>query len=687
MGVIDNFNLHRSNLSKISLFFILTSAVIGLITVSPLFAAGDGNLLKRSQEETCHACHKTNVNTPSPGTTGYVVSDWDNTIKMHSGETIGTCSNSTYKTRTACVNNSGTWTPTKWAGLGGWGVPSGRYGEFGCTTCHTAHDTVNIYLIKEAVTAPGSPAFPGSTVDFRTTGAGTGSMGDDTGGHTSSARVCEVCHTFDGTGANGLKYHGYAMASDAGHNNNTNCASCHGHKLAFASCRACHPQIVPGTNHHGVSVLCTTCHGIDHGAAPPNPADNAFCLTCHTQSGSNSSHHAVTGVAACNSCHVIPGVTVPPSTNANCLACHSGAMGTFGAITPGVNHHGSTQNCTVCHTAEPFVPLPDTTDPTCTACHAERVSTMNHPQVAPMFTSLTCAQCHAIPGTSYPGHKPGIEVCAQCHGPFEVWPLTDVALTARVDGMHQMTPDLVIGGIFVTPTTVATGGSVSVTDFTSNMSVGGTAGASTTGYYVQTACTNMPSGSPVATKAVSSLGPGASSPSSPATSVPMGSTPGTFYIVAKADYLNVVDEGTSPTAGENNNTRCSDPITVMGASPDLVVAAVAAPASATHGNSISVSDRTQNIGTVLAAASKTAVYIKSGTTCPATVAGATPVNAPGRSVPSLIATGSSTATYNVTIPVGATLGANQLIWNADDGGVVGESNEGNNIKCKAINVL
>src|SRR5208337_3930403 len=104
-----------------------------------------------------------------------------------------------------------------------------------------------------------------------------------------------------------------------------------------------------------------------------NPADNAWCLTCHTQSGLNSSHHAVAAVtAACNSCHVIPGVTVPPSTNPNCLACHSGAIGTAGAITPGVNHHGSTQNCTVCHTGEPFVPLPNPADNAwCLTCHTQ----------------------------------------------------------------------------------------------------------------------------------------------------------------------------------------------------------------------------------------------------------------------------------------------------------------------------
>ena len=179
---------------------------------------GDGYLLKRSQAETCHACHKTNVNTPSPGTTGYVQTEWDNAIKMHSAETLGTCNPTTYKTKTACTNNGGTWTPGKWGTdypNVGWGVSGGKYGEIVCITCHTAHGTKNIYLIKEVITTPDGTNW-GSSGESRTPAAAVGSvdlqllaasppppdsdiagrMGRAGETRTSSTRVCEVCHSF-----------------------------------------------------------------------------------------------------------------------------------------------------------------------------------------------------------------------------------------------------------------------------------------------------------------------------------------------------------------------------------------------------------------------------------------------------------------------------------------------------------
>lgn len=176
---------------------------------------GDGMILRRAEEETCHACHKTDRNrTPSDA-------DWNQAIKTHSSVSLGS---------------------SKWSAQGGWGVAGGKYGEFVCTTCHTAHSTANIYVIKETITAPNSPtdSFPGSTVDFRTksgtAGVTLGTMGDDTAGHATSTRVCEVCHSQ-------TNYHKYNQATDPGHNNATDCTSCHTHKIAFGgggACNSCH---------------------------------------------------------------------------------------------------------------------------------------------------------------------------------------------------------------------------------------------------------------------------------------------------------------------------------------------------------------------------------------------------------------------------------------------------------------
>ncbi|MBI5675403.1 MAG: hypothetical protein HZC48_06200, partial [Nitrospirae bacterium] len=131
-------------------------------TAAASSSGGDGNLLRRSPGDICEGCHRTNNNTPSPGETGYDQTNWDNALKMHSAEIAGSCSDGTYKTKTACEANAGVWTPEKW-GAGGWGVNGGQYGEFTCATCHTSHDTTNIYLIKPIITAP-SGNLPGDAV-------------------------------------------------------------------------------------------------------------------------------------------------------------------------------------------------------------------------------------------------------------------------------------------------------------------------------------------------------------------------------------------------------------------------------------------------------------------------------------------------------------------------------------------
>ncbi|UCG78636.1 MAG: cytochrome c3 family protein, partial [Nitrospirota bacterium] len=136
---------------------------------------GDGNLLRRSQEETCHGCHKTEKNTPGAD---------PNKLLMHNSDNL---------------SDAG------W-GVGGWGVAGGQYGEFLCTTCHTGHDTSNIYLIKENITTPdasnwgdaGAQNSSTVSVDFRVLSGAVGSpglMGDDQGGHATSTRICEVCHS------------------------------------------------------------------------------------------------------------------------------------------------------------------------------------------------------------------------------------------------------------------------------------------------------------------------------------------------------------------------------------------------------------------------------------------------------------------------------------------------------------
>ncbi|RJQ43511.1 MAG: hypothetical protein C4538_12085 [Nitrospiraceae bacterium] len=155
-----------------------------------------------------------------------------------------------------------------WGGT--WGTPSGEYGGFTCATCH-AINTSNIKRIKESVTAPAG-GFPGAEVVFSQTGAG--GFGDDTIVHTTSQKICEVCHTK-------TLYHRF----------NSPTARLHESEPAMYDCTLCHPHEV-GFRPDGA---CTICHAIAMG-------DRVAVMGQF-----NSSSHHVQGVAVnethCYQCH------------------------------------------------------------------------------------------------------------------------------------------------------------------------------------------------------------------------------------------------------------------------------------------------------------------------------------------------------------------------------------------------
>ncbi len=279
------------------------------------YAVGDGLLLKRSPEETCHGCHKTDQNAPGDA----------NSLKTHNSINTGS---------------------TKWAAQGGWGVTGGKYGEFRCTTCHTAHDTKNIYLLKETIATPdgsnwASSGAPTVNVLFKkknladspNPGVSDGVMGDDTGGHSTSVRVCEVCHSQ-------TNKHSYAIGADPGHQNATDCTQCHAHKNAFAH---------GGGSGTGCGTA-TTCHGVQ-GAHAPHVGGmqvGVNCSECHDtnnfpqfKDGQN-----LTNTTVCNNCHTAAGA-ITAKTYWDHPGSSSGTAGSW-AVTL-----GEASFCGSCHGAIP----------------------------------------------------------------------------------------------------------------------------------------------------------------------------------------------------------------------------------------------------------------------------------------------------------------------------------------------
>jgi predicted CxxxxCH...CXXCH cytochrome family protein len=362
---------------------------------------GDGYILKRSPEEMCHACHRTNVNTPafsgeSGFTESYGTTNWDNAIKTHGSDFNGTCSNSAYTNKRACLNAGATWTPGKWSTLSegmttiGWGITGGKYGAFVCRTCHTAHDTKNIYLIREGIATPDGSNWHSInsqwvTVDFRylqgTIGNSAYVMGWDSGGHITSTRVCEVCHSI-------TSYHRYDTSgqADLGHYNAQNCVECHSHKTGFSglggACDACHgapPGQGSDTNAPAQFAASHLMHYGTVGGVPPagsypyssiRSTQTAYVFECGTCHSTDTNDHEMGGdgivdvkLNAWPGGWFTPGTsyywnTPPPgsknflNTDSRCSStyCHGNFAGSGLNATPVWGSSGSA-SCGTCHGA------------------------------------------------------------------------------------------------------------------------------------------------------------------------------------------------------------------------------------------------------------------------------------------------------------------------------------------------
>jgi predicted CxxxxCH...CXXCH cytochrome family protein len=305
-------------------------------------------------------------------------------VQVRRTNTDETCGGPNSACHNLKVHNSTNTGSSKWNGS--WGISGGKYGQFQCKTCHILHNTKNIYLIRETITTPDGSNWESSgtsevNVDFRyksgTPGSSSYAMGDDTGGHSTSTKICEVCHTQN-------KYHNYDTANNTGgldHNNAKECSECHLHSEGFKpSCDACHNS-PPTTGKHflhfgngsagyGDTVIqstqseyrfsCGICHSGTHkntgdqsnnphtvevifagiaiqdpktGSSTYTPATNSvddpgtgwtfnysdgtcsdiYCHGNYPGSGNNAFPKFETGSAPCGSCHNASNTTVPAS--------------------------------------------------------------------------------------------------------------------------------------------------------------------------------------------------------------------------------------------------------------------------------------------------------------------------------------------------------------------------------------
>ncbi|ACM22077.1 cytochrome c, 53 heme-binding sites [Geotalea daltonii FRC-32] len=215
-------------------------------------------------------------------------------------------------------NSEGTGS-TKWAAQGGWGVTSGKYGKFECSTCHEPNKKPNIKNVRRVLTTQNGENWPNGSPSVGVSFSNVTSMGEDAGGHATSSRICEACHSQN-------KFHNADTANNIANGGNLShptpkaiCTTCHKHNTGFkAACGGCHG------NPPSEAVL-----GGDTGLIGTPRASNALVSG---QAGAHVTHTEARGMV-CDTCHYISNGTIRMPNLSNSLDI--GFYGFGGKVTSG----------------------------------------------------------------------------------------------------------------------------------------------------------------------------------------------------------------------------------------------------------------------------------------------------------------------------------------------------------------
>ena len=240
-------------------------------------------------------------------------------------------------------------------------------------------------------------------------------------------------------------------------------------------------------------------------------------------------------------------------------------------------------------------------------------------------------------------------------------------------------PDLIVTAVTPNSGTVSSTATLSVTDSVKNQGIV-SAGSSKVGYSLSVD-TTYGNGDDIAiatTRTIASLAAGATNTATTTLTIPATTPPGTYYVCAKADSAGAVTE-----LDETNNTLCSG-VTVSVPQSDLIMSAVSTTATVlAPGGTLTLPNTAKNQGAFPAGnflvafdLSPTASYTDAGAVAFTTT----------RSVTSLAAGASSTATTVLTIPTTTSLGTYYVCAMADSANTVSESNETNNSLCTSTTV-
>jgi subtilase family serine protease len=160
-------------------------------------------------------------------------------------------------------------------------------------------------------------------------------------------------------------------------------------------------------------------------------------------------------------------------------------------------------------------------------------------------------------------------------------------------------PDLILTAVSA-PSSANTGGTITVAATAKNQGAGAAA-ASSTGFYLSDNASFDSTDVFLGSRAAGELTAGGTATASGPLQIPASVAPGSYYVIGRADWNSLVLE-----TSESNNHKTSGAIKIGG---DLVVTALAAPATGMANGAITVTDTTKNQGVGPVSPSATGFYL------------------------------------------------------------------------------
>jgi len=267
-----------------------------------------------------------------------------------------------------------------------------------------------------------------------------------------------------------------------------------------------------------------------------------------------------------------------------------------------------------------------------------------------------------IPGGSY-------YVIAQADGGTVVAE-TSESNNNKVGPSVKIGADLIVGALNV-PAIASVGGAFNVTESTTNQGAGLMAD-SATGFYLSDNSVFDAGDRFLGARSVGALATGGTSSGTTALQIPAGTVPGTYYIVAKADWADAIAESV-----ESNNTRVAS----IRIGPDLMETSVTAPSSVAVGAGFTASDAVTNQGADTMPASTTRFYLSANSSVDAG-----DVLLGSRPVPALAPGANDSGSVALVIPAQTAPGKYFIVSAADAAGLITEALENNNTKARSITI-